>query len=756
MNDHLGVFFQILVTYASSTNDPLSAGSAKEGLKLIENKELTTKPEHTFLLQNKLSTVNKFMEELLLKLPRLMSDENNSNLCLNNLKTLYGYLNLVGTGSGLNSAILLKDFFYLNFQNVSKLLHGLISCVHFDYKNLNNLYQIEECSSDMVALSNYSGLSTYLNDTILFEQLNQICQYIGRSDAANLLIDELITNDAIILQENQNQCEVMFIINLILTGVRLNPNKDTNSMVTAILSNFLNEKPKTHLDTNNNTSNTINKNRKIITSCLTLEIIAISSECLNANDFNLFLIDTLYHVLENYMNNNLLTRAVSQKCLKSLSSNLNYKNIQELLSRNYDYIMNDLILKSHSLHTTLETFVRKEGDNCQTSQILVLCALLDISNLDLVPYLERIIDDYFLMIELHSEDLNKLLGVCQILLHMGKSMQRWYPVELNFCSGDDLSNLNLKSLADAKRKPNNEKSFVTTLIELDQSRLNFENNEKKLGSDSNKNPTEIIEENEEEMIRSMEAIAKDDEARTKPTPLHIKLQKKCMDLCVHLISHPSKQVRFNAIQSISEFSRSLAMHENEFLPLVNNIWLPICQRFTLDDFIIKSKIVNLMFDLSVFCAEFLSSRFCKEFLPRLCSFMTDQAKQSQKASKLDTTYIYSHAFKLQYAILTNLDKMCILFEIKELELENFIEKSILMYLDKQQPKKLQQAALNALRNCSLIDPDLVWLCLHYVIPFSSVKETNFVYSRDIKKKYEFKFSEDTLDGLLSLFTELSS
>lgn len=135
--------------------------------------------------------------------------------------------------------------------------------------------------------------------------------------------------------------------------------------------------------------------------------------------------------------------------------------------------------------------------------------------------------------------------------------------------------------------------------------------------------------------------------------------------------------------------------------------------------------------------------------------MADQAKISMRNST-DPTYTYSHSFKLQQAILKNLDQMCVLFEVKELELEHLIESSILAYLDKRQPKKLQSAALRALENCALVDPDLVWLSMHYVIPFTSLNPTDehLVYSTEIKQKYEYQMSKETLEGLIGVFKNL--
>jgi hypothetical protein len=148
-------------------------------------------------------------------------------------------------------------------------------------------------------------------------------------------------------------------------------------------------------------------------------------------------------------------------------------------------------------------------------------------------------------------------------------------------------------------------------------------------------------------------------------------------------------------------------------------------------------------------------RFSKEFLPRLCDFMREQAKLSAKSfDNADSTYIYTQAFKLQSTILSHIDKWSILFDIKQIELEHLIEATIIPYLNVKQPKKLQSQAVTALVNCSLLDADIVWLCLHYIIQFSSKSGEKLVYSTNIKLKYNFELNANVEKDLVDLFIHL--
>jgi hypothetical protein len=251
----------------------------------------------------------------------------------------------------------------------------------------------------------------------------------------------------------------------------------------------------------------------------------------------------------------------------------------------------------------------------------------------------------------------------------------------------------------------------------------------------------------------------------KVIPLHVKLQALCLEKCQHFISNPDKQIRIRIIEVIRELSRNLATeHENEFLPLVHKLWPPLMQRFGLDDLIVKIRIIYLLFDLSVLCGDFINSRFVKEFIkPKLCHLMYEQSRLSMSH---DSTYIYTNVFKLQVSILTNIDKMCILFDIKELDLEFIVERMILNHLDRRQPKRLQLLAVDALKNISFIDADIVWMCLHYTLPFeqyskfsnadqTDLEEIRPDYSMFIKnKKLNIQFSDDILQSLFSLLKSL--
>ena len=94
--------------------------------------------------------------------------------------------------------------------------------------------------------------------------------------------------------------------------------------------------------------------------------------------------------------------------------------------------------------------------------------------------------------------------------------------------------------------------------------------------------------------------------------------------------------------------------------------------------------------------------------------MQNQARLS--AASRDPTYVYSAPFKLQRAVVANVAKLAVLLDVRGLELEQAVCSMLLPLLHAGQPAQLQLLSVQALGQCALIDPDVVWLALNYVLP----------------------------------------
>lgn len=429
------------------------------------------------------------MEEVLLKLPRLMhqrkrlevegaeNDTDSNEVILNDdshklnyLKTLHGYLTLI-------DAYNLKDFFTQldSLNNLAYLLDALLSCVQFDYNNLNNFFRTESTSNHDDLMTNYSGLGTFLaqNHTNFYSELAAICIYIGRSNLIRYTIDQLLfSSERVGMEQSETENQALFLVNLLLAQLGQNEylsQEERFDVVNLTLTHYLNDSATPSV------ANLITEaNRSIIKTCLKLELIRSASKSTKNKFINKFLIDTLYYLLENMLSSNLLVRAVCGKCLNELAQNLSYESMHQLLAVNFDFIMNDLILKISTMRTREE----------QSTLVLILCSLIEISDSQVTFYLNRLVDDLFFKCELDPANLSLVNGLCSIMSRMAKSMRRWYPVKSDtnnngvFWNDNDefkfnFDNLNLERVARTRRSNDYFKSFVQTLQEVDADRIDI-------------------------------------------------------------------------------------------------------------------------------------------------------------------------------------------------------------------------------------------------------------------------------------------
>ena len=475
---------------------------------------LTSNADLKFVKLTRFSILNICLEQVLLKLPRIMqkrneleleknaaeraaidtksnefllSEENNK---LNYLKTFYGYLSLIDNYN-------LREFFQLNdLRNLNYLLDALISCIVFEYNNLENFFQVNAASSStrnssiVTSTSNYEGLLTFLSSKKAFTQLTLVCSYIGKSNLIRLVIDQLLFNN---FKLSVEQNEILFIVNLLMQDIAQNSyiNEDELfAIINLTLTNFLVDRSKSLHESSSLDNFISNANRFIIYICLNIELIRIcsvscvSSSSNNRKFINKFLIDTLYFLLENFLSKNLLIKAVCVKCLNELAVNLSFRSIQELLGKNFDYIMNDLILKINKSSRALS------DANAANTNILILCSLIDISNFEIMFYLDRLVEDMFFKCEISPSDFVLLNGLCSIMLRMAKSIRKWYPINMQSIfvnkSADSENNeeevefnftsINFVKVANFRKLKDYNRLFVDVLAEIEKNKIKLNNN----------------------------------------------------------------------------------------------------------------------------------------------------------------------------------------------------------------------------------------------------------------------------------------
>ncbi len=108
--------------------------------------------------------------------------------------------------------------------------------------------------------------------------------------------------------------------------------------------------------------------------------------------------------------------------------------------------------------------------------------------------------------------------------------------------------------------------------------------------------------------------------------------------------------------------------------------------------------------------DFIQKRIIKDVWSKLVSFLTTQAKISEKSGP---AYRHTPSCKLQLAVLALLGPLCTTTRIGGSELATMASAG-LPYLNARQPEVLQHAALDVFETFGRLEPDAMWLALNDV------------------------------------------
>jgi hypothetical protein len=657
------------------------------------------------------------------------------------LKLINGYLAYLSCGFDE------KKFFFTNTDSLVGLENALIACVQFDYKNLNNLIQINTNMDDYTdgfdyanQLGSYRQLKAFLNDDRIYGHLEAICHVLGHNEiVSRMLIDCLIYANT---SGDFKLTERLFLVNLIVLGSNVTANND--DLIENLMGYLIS------IDNERSTNVTSaymavdKQNEMIILKCIVLETILNCSRLLSKNTANKFLIHTLSFILVSYMNENSHVKLCSIKCLHELSRNFNEPCPEALLAHNYDYVISHLLVDL--------------TDKLSHQTLCILCSLCDICDSTLNVHLERILNLVLYKLEFllgltSSDDL--LLMLLRFLVRLSVAYERWFH-EANHMAIESAKERSLcKSIESG--------TFKRTIVDLKRSIVDYKDE-----LDECQATTTDDVQNDDDNQTDDNQVDSGDKAEAR-VESHVKIQSQILDKCQHMISHPNEQLRLLTVDLIRNLALNLHENKTSLLPMVHKLWSPICKRFAHDkNAFIRTKIFNLVFNLSKISGDFIRDRFLRDLLPYINEFMAKQSLASfNHKQRNDTTYTFTNEFKMQCEVLMRIHDMCIFMDIKQYALESVIENILLGYLDRHQPARLQELALRSLEVFAKFDPDLVWLCLHYIIPFGNLKDhilkptdevfsliESLAYTDKIGLKFNLAFEQPILVSLLKVFAGL--
>ncbi|XP_007474428.2 TELO2-interacting protein 1 homolog isoform X1 [Monodelphis domestica] len=695
------------------------------------NKVLKTFADQRIVVESRAlaDILSENLHSLATALPRLMSSQDDQGK-YSTLLLLLGYLKLLGP----------KVNFVLNsVAHLHRLSKALIQVLELDVADVKIVEErrwgpdrLAESSSSLSEPPLYKSKSQrkyfrFFTDERIFLLLRQICQTLGFYGDLYLLVDHFteLYNESVIYRK-----QAAMILNELIVGAAgievevlhedksMAGSEELRQVITSILEEYISQKnwylvtskeaegtmKHSHLQAITSDVHTCHlaplpssselsltvcsMNSNIWQICIQLEGIGCFAHALG-REFRLLLMSALYPVLEKAGDKTLLISQVATSTMIDICHACAYDSPRDLINNNADYLVNEISLNLHQMARSPHTPI-------------VLEIMFQNSDASLLPLIEDVIQDVlFSLDQFHDERAASFLSVLHTVL---AALARWFPE-----AKDDkqLQKQNFRKekydLHQGSSTLGNGFAFTTPAEEIEQFLLNYLKN--KDVADGNVSDSDNEEEQPPPSEAEMNDVCPDVEALL---PVQTQIAKDVMERCIHLLSDKDLKTRLKVLDVLELCVTVLQSHENQLLPMIHRVWLPLVHRLTNDDPLAVLRAFKVLCTLGNQCGDFLRNRFSKDILPKLSGSLVTQAPVSAKAGP-----VYSHtlAFKLQLAVLQGLGSLC-----KELDLGggdlNKVADACLIYLSAKQPVKLQEAARSVFLHLMKVDPDTTWFILN--------------------------------------------
>ncbi|KER32714.1 hypothetical protein T265_01204 [Opisthorchis viverrini] len=224
-------------------------------------------------------------------------------------------------------------------------------------------------------------------------------------------------------------------------------------------------------------------------------------------------------------------------------------------------------------------------------------------------------------------------------------------------------------------------------------------------------------------------VSNDTSSRTKPKeeqegdcarifPDHLHIVEEVMLRCVHLLAQAQPKLRMLSMDVLVEGYITLADETELLLPLVHKAWASLMARFKDQHAVVVEKAFQLLTVLTKVAGDFIRARASSDILPPLLNFLTRGASVSAEANE---SFQHLTAYRVQRQLLLQMGSLCVQLGLMSESLRSVI-RTLILYLEDDQPQGLQQAAEHSLIRLWRIDPGLIWTCILAEVPRDLQKE----------------------------------
>ncbi|KAF5398355.1 hypothetical protein PHET_08590 [Paragonimus heterotremus] len=391
----------------------------------------------------------------------------------------------------------------------------------------------------------------------------------------------------------------------------------------------------------------------------------------------------------------------ARHCLRYVSLHCGFTSINELITRNADFLISNITLDLHRVLllgadqeplTMPANLLHSLRLSCQT-----LGTLFEHATIEVVPLLRPLVRQVLACLDLiyeHHADLflsalKRLLNACR-QWHEAKQQHAPSTADHPTLLNQDVYGLVLKN--------------VQALVE----------NTRGIHHLSNLNGSEP-----EDYTQKTPPV--DDGAQTDEDTLdqsshvypdHLHIVEETILRCIHLLANTDPKLRLLSMDVLIEGYLTLANERELLLPLVHKAWSALMARFRDQHAVVVEKAFQLLTVLTRIAGDFLRARASSEVMPPLLNFLIRGAGVSAGASH---SYRHLTSYRVQKQLLQQMGSLCGQLNLSSETLRSVIH-VLIIYLEDEQPPGLQQASEYSLQILWQLDFGLVWTLLLMQVP----------------------------------------
>lgn len=347
---------------------------------------------------------------------------------------------------------------------------------------------------------------------------------------------------------------------------------------------------------------TLAKNTKTQTQesiiAIALDAISICAQHMG-KEFKYELVENIYPIVSYLGSSNSYVREQAQRTILKLVESCGYLNIQDLLVSNADYLVDGISIKLNTLDITPNTAT-------------ILSTLISMAGSEIAPYMNDLVGSMFIILD-NYHGYNLLTeGIFKVLQTLVHETMKGYDVQLQLQidSGEKKKRKMINSYEELRKELQYKPEVDIPLEPESHGNKPFGQKEKIKEVDSDDDEEEFEEPENLDAGELNNAEEAEDEKWTSVVERpSYELIHKIVSYADTYLTHESTQLRYNLLELIQDSIPLLSTTENNFLPIVNEIWPIIESRLTKETEIhILEQVLTTISKLCQHSKSFMSKR----------------------------------------------------------------------------------------------------------------------------------------------------